>query len=519
MKKSILCVALCLSGLLFLFLAQKINLPAADLGRHIKNGEILLHAGEYNISRSALLHTNFFSYTHPDFPFINHHWGYGIIAYLTYTLFGWTGLSLAYIFTLIGAFLLLLLVNAQKTPLYASIPISLFLIPLIAERTEIRPEGMSYFFTALFLFILIRYSQDKLKQTYLYILPVLSVFWINMHIYAVFGALIVGAFLCEAIIRCDTVKIHTYIKILALCSVALLISPYGLEGALYPFKIFGNYGYLVAENQSIPFLQRINFENPNFLWWKLSAVLALFGGAFTLLYHKHKFPIALSLITVAFAGLSFFGIRHLTLFGLILLPFFLNISELFFEKNISEDGKHNAWATSLILSLIIGIFVGVQFSSRLPGNHSWGLGLFPHNIDSVEFIKKTGVRGPFFSNYDIGGLIIFSLFTPDRQEKVFVDNRPETYPKEFFSDVYIPMQENTDVWERVLNQYNFNAIWFYRLDATPWAQNFLITHINDPAWAPVYVDDFTIVFVRRNEQNADIIKTYELPQSMFGVTN
>lgn len=519
MKKSILCVALCLSGLLFLFLAQKINLPAADLGRHIKNGEVLLHADQYNISRSALLHTNFFSYTHPGFPFINHHWGYGIIAYLTYALFGWTGLSLAYILTLVVAFLILFLLTTPKAPLYASIPISLFLIPLIAERSEIRPEGMSYLFIALFLYILIRYSQDKLKQTYLYILPLLSVFWINIHIYAVFGALIVGAFLCEALVRRDTVKTYAYIKVLALCSVALLISPYSLEGALYPFKIFTNYGYLVAENQSIPFLQRINFKNPNFLWWKLSAVLALFGGAFTLLYHKHKFPIALSLITIAFAGLSFFGIRHLTLFGFILLPFFLNISELFFEKNTSEDGKHTAWATSIIISLGIIVFAGIHFSGRLPGSPAWGLGLFPRNIDSVAFITQANVQGPFFSNYDIGSLFIFALFTPERQEKVFVDNRPETYPTEFFSDVYIPMQENIDVWERVLDQYNFNAIWFYRLDATPWAQNFLITHISDPAWAPVYVDDFTIVFVRRNEQNADIIKTYELPQSMFGVTN
>lgn len=515
MKKSILFVALGLSGLLFLFLAQRINLPAADLGRHIKNGEVLLHADQYNISRSALLHTNFFSYTHPDFSFINHHWGYGIIAYLTYTLSGWVGLSLAYILTLTVAFFILFILTSKKTPLYASVPISLFLIPLIAERTEIRPEGMSYLFIAIFLYTLIAYSHNELKQKYLYILPVLSVFWINMHIYAIFGPLLLGAFLCEALIHRDSAKTYTYLKILGLCAGALLISPYGLEGALYPFKIFNNYGYLVAENQSIPFLEKLSFINPNFLWWKISAILAFCGSALILTYNQKKFPIALGLITLAFAGLSFFGIRHLTLFGLILLPFFAKIAELLFERNTTEDGKNNAWATSVIMSLAIAVFVGVHFNNQLPGNPSWGLGLFSRNIDSAEFVKSTGVQGPFFSNYDIGGLIIFSLFTPDRQEKVFVDNRPETYPKEFFSDVYIPMQEKLDVWEQTMNQYNFNAIWFYRLDNTPWAQNFLITHITDPAWAPVYVDDFTIILLRRNEKNAEIIKKYELPQSMF----
>lgn len=517
MNKSILFVALGLSGLLALFLADKINLPAADLGRHIKNGEILINADQYNISRSALLHTNFFSYTHPDFPFINHHWGYGIIAYLTHTLFGWVGLSLGYILTLTGAFFILFVLIAKKTPLYASIPISLFLIPLIAERTEIRPEGISYLFIAIFLYMLIKYSHNELQQKYVYILPLLSVFWINLHIYAIFGPLLIGAFLCEALLRKDTTKINAYMKILALCVGALFFNPYGLEGVLYPFQIFNNYGYLVAENQSISFLQKLNFVNPNFLWWKLSVIIASLSSFVVLIYKRDRFPLALGLITLAFGGLSFFGIRHLTLFGLILLPFFAQIIEILLEKNTTTDGKNNAWATSAIVSLIVVIFVCIHFNNRLPGNPAWGFGLFPHTIDSAEFIKQTNVQGPFFSNYDIGGFIIFSLFTPEQKERVFVDNRPETYPKEFFSDTYIPMQENKDIWNKTMSQYNFNAIWFYRLDATPWAQNFLIAQISDPLWAPVYVDDFTIIFLRRNEKNADVIKKYELPQNIFSV--
>ncbi len=519
MKKSIICIGLLLSGILCIFLAQKINLPATDIGRHIKNGEILLHANTYNTSRSALLHTNFFSYTNPDFPFVNHHWGYGIIAYLTYTLFGWTGLSLAYICVLTSAFLILFLLIAPKTPLYTSIPISLFLIPLIAERTEIRPEGISYLFIAIFLYILTKYSHDELEKKYIYILPLLSVVWINTHIYAIFGPLIVGAFLVEALIRRDTTKAYTHLTTLGLCAGALLISPYGLEGALYPFKIFNNYGYLVSENQSIPFLERLGFTNPNFLWWKISSTLAIFGSIFVLIYNRKKFPIALWSITLAFAGLSFFSIRHMTAYGLMLLPFLATTASLLCEKNTTEHGKQNAWATSAIVSLCIIIFTGIHFNNRFPGNPSWGVGLLPHNIDSVSFIKETGIHGPFFSNYDIGGLFIFSLFTPEKKEKVFVDNRPEAYPKEFFSDVYVPMQENTDTWARTLNQYNFNAIWFYRLDATSWAQQFLVTHINDPLWAPVYVDDFTIIFLKRNEKNADIIKKYELPRSMFSITS
>jgi len=58
------------------------------------------------------------------------------------------------------------------------------------------------------------------------------------------------------------------------------------------------------------------------------------------------------------------------------------------------------------------------------------------------FFKENNLQGPIFNNYDIGGYLIFNLFP---QEKVFVDNRPETYSSEFFQEDYIPMQEDYDI--------------------------------------------------------------------------
>ena len=131
----------------------------------------------------------------------------------------------------------------------------------------------------------------------------------------------------------------------------------------------------------------------------------------------------------------------------------------------------------------------------------------------AEFFKTQNVTGPIFSNYDIGGYLIFNLYP----EKVFVDNRPEAYPARFFQDEYIPMQEDEKIWNEELQKWNFNVIYFQRNDLTPWAQQFLITRVRDPLWAPVYVDNYTIIFLRRNEKNSAIIKNYELPQSMFSV--
>jgi hypothetical protein len=53
------------------------------------------------------------------------------------------------------------------------------------------------------------------------------------------------------------------------------------------------------------------------------------------------------------------------------------------------------------------------------------------------------------------------------------------------------------------------------LDYTPWAQNFLIHRVKDPLWAPVFVDNKTILFLQRNEENKEIIKKYEIPKEVF----
>ena len=54
-------------ALTFIVFCHQINLTSLDLGRHIKNGQIIWQDKD-------VLYKNFYSFTEPDFPFINHHW-------------------------------------------------------------------------------------------------------------------------------------------------------------------------------------------------------------------------------------------------------------------------------------------------------------------------------------------------------------------------------------------------------------------------------------------------------------
>ncbi len=514
MEKSYVIASVCIIFLLSLFIFQQINLTATDLGRHLKNGELFIHADNLNISRNALLHTNFFSFTNSYFPFVNHHWGSGILFYLIFSVFGFNGLSLFYGGCVLFSVVLLFYVWRYKVPILVSFPIMLFLIPLVAERTEVRPEGLSYLFISLILALLCLYTTDEINKKWLYIIPFFSLLFVNSHIYFILAPFIIGMFLLETLIRKDFIRSKFLAIILTLSTLTICINPYGLYGVIYPFIIFRNYGYLVVENQSIPFFIHLGISNPNFLWWAIATGFFIFTSVFVFWKHRNKFPIALCGIATVFAILSFSAIRNLTLYSLVLVSLFLYCAHILYKKPDNKEKMENHTICSIALSVILLIFIAVHFSDRLPWNSNWGAGLPPRINASADFFKAERIKGPIFSNYDIGGYLIFNLYP---EEKVFVDNRPEAYPASFFQNEYIPMQDNETVWNTELEKWNFNVIYFYRNDLTPWAQKFLVTRVSDPLWAPVFVDDYTLIFLRRNEKNIDIIKKYELPQSMFSV--
>ena len=478
----------------------------------------MLNAGSLGLSRSDLLHTNFYSYTEPDFPFINHHWGAGIIFYLIFSVFGWAGLSLFHTLIFVSAFALLFLLASKKLSAIYLVPLTLLLLPLIADRTEIRPETISYLFIAVFIYLLIRFGEKSLDKKYLYLLPIITLLWANIHIYFVFGLFVIGAFILEKIIHKDWQNTKFLFAILGSSVVASCVTPFGPKALFYPFAIFQNYGYKLVENQSISFLENINFFSPTFIWWKIIAVLAILLTILALWKSVKSrafdtFPIAPGIIALTFGILSYTGIRNFTIFGLVLLPYLAyllgSLLGSYSEKAFRSD---MVTAGSVVISLVLLTIIPIRFSQNMPWSPSWGLGLLPNVNTSAEFVETNNIKGPIFSNYDIGGYLIYHKFP---KEKVFVDNRPEAYSVSFFKETYVPMQEKNEVWSRELEKYDFNTIWFYRLDYTPWSQEFLIARVQDPEWAPVYVDNYVIIFLKRNEKNSFLINKFELPRSLF----
>jgi hypothetical protein len=521
---------------LALHFADPIRLTTADLGRHLKNGEMIL-AGQ-----KGVMTTNFYSYTQSDFPFVNHHWASGVLFYLVYKHGGgFTGLSFFYLGILLLTFFVFFRLAEKFSDFSYAMFFSVVALPIFTDRLEIRPEGISTLFIGIYLYLLFLYRERKISFPVLaWTITILQIAWVNIHIFFFMGGFFVVTFFIDAWLgRQDKTVMKELFILGVLVAAASLLNPAGIKGALVPLTIFKQYGYRLAENQSVFFMQKRFHQEFKYSYFEMLFALSLAGLAAAYWKKSWRTHLAPVLLWGFFAVLGFKTVRSMAMFGFLFIPlsglFWYGWTERFFPK-----AKRAVSGIMLAIALLVvarGVvcteslfspyrrlapFVSFDpkvqkergFFYLLSHPEVWS-GLTPGVNESAYFYKRTGLKGPLFNNYDIGGYLIFHLFP---QTRVFVDNRPEVYSVSFFKDMYVPMQENDEVWKKMDAQYHFNVIYFYRYDLTPWGQTFMIHRIRDPEWAPVFVDLYSIIFLKRNAQNKPIIDAFELPASMFKVT-
>jgi hypothetical protein len=496
-------------------MAEKVDLSTADLGRHLQNGRWVIE-NHFDISqKNSPVHENFYSYTNPDFQVPNHHWGSGVLLFLMYKLSGFSGLSIFYIFLSLISFAIFFLIAKRESNFTIATILSFLLIPLMAERREIRPEIFSYFFAGIFLWALWAWQKKELAISRLFVLPVLMIFWVNLHVYFFLGFFLIGVFWLVEMIQLFFAKlgdeefltqvsrVKNLTAVLILAVLAALVSPFGLKGLLYPLQIFKNYGYTIVENKSVWFVENYGIMNSNFMLIKV--VLALTILSFVLLFamDRKKISMRYAIFAIFFGAIGWLAIRNFTMLGFFALPILASNFEKIFTPSRKDNppAKENGLAAAYIMVAIFAVFASYQFVSLHSKDR--GIGLLPGNEAAGEFFQKKNINGPIFNNYDIGGYLIWNL---PKNEKVFVDNRPEAYPDSFFSETYKPMQENPDVFKKVDAQYNFNAIVFSRNDITPWGMNFLKIIKDNPDWMKVFEDNFALIYLKNNETNSPIIK-------------
>ncbi len=487
------------------FYSQEKIFITSDLGRHIQNGKQFIEHG-------VVVKTNYYSYTEPERQVINHHWGSGVLFYLLRDHFDFKGARIFFVIISLITVCLLLEAAIRLSDFKTAYIFSVLSIPLLVYRCEIRPEIFSYFFLALYLFLLLNVRERKLPFHFLWILGITQILWVNLHIFFFLGPFLVLTFLIDSYLNNNDIReVKKYTLLILLLCLTSTINPYWIKGALTPLTIFSEYEFEIAENSSLFFIRSRFPRITTFLHTEILLFIAFSGIILTALVKKVRQAIIPVIIMTLFGLLTFRVNRTMPVFGFFFIPMGAYIFHLLLQcvknRQVIHFSKYLLFVFANLVVFSAFFMNGFYYSPLKVTSHDIRVDQY-----SANFFKENNIKGPIFNNYDIGGYLIFNLF-PD--QRVFVDNRPEAYSADFFTDTYIPMQRDEKAWNRIDAKYGFNAIYFYRLDMAEWAQPFLMRRVRDPLWAPVFVDKYSIILLRRNKVNEYIISRYELPSAFF----
>jgi hypothetical protein len=495
-------------------LLHPIRLPAGqDIGRHVKNGEMLLDG------RFEVLHENLYSYTEPETPFTNFHWLSGLVFHAVHGLAGFEGLVVFKALVLLAAFALLFSAATKRADFWL---VALFSVPailILRQRTNVRPEIFSYFFIAAFLQLLLDLEKRPDGRRALLLVPC-QLLWVNLHILFPIGPLLVGGALLERVVlsrrdmRGDPLVRKLALLLLAVVAVTF-VNPSGVEGAVlaFPLNITGDSPIPIAENQSLlDFLRYAPVEDPSVPVFLASVAFLAFSSGFGL----RQRPVFLLLASLATAAGGFLVMRAIVFFGFVFLPAVAaNLDGAFAPlKDAVRKRTAPGFGSCVLVAVALVYLAFAAWSGRAFRFTRPLVGLAARSNDAAAFFREHGLRGPIFNDAEIGSYLVYHLFPGER---VFADNRfGDAYSTPFWRDVYLPMIADEATWQVMQARYELNAIFFYQHSSAPGCRAFLWRRVRDPEWALVHADTFNVIFLRNRPENASVIEEFEITKQNAG---
>jgi len=491
-------ITLLILGWLAWHLALPVDFISSDLGRYIKNGELILQG------QGDVLYKNYYSYTYPQYPFLNYHWFFGVLCFVFWHYFGFSALSFVYLILELFTFYLFFRCSLRYVSFPNACAFALLSFPFLSFRSEIRPEGVSYLCCALFWWLIDAYQQRRIKSPHLIIaLCAIEIIWANTHIFFMMGPALMALLGWQAYINSEKEQAQYFKKLCFLLLGMCLINPFGLQILSVMFSTWSKATlFPIIESQSVFYVLKTTI-----IAWK--PVLLYFLGMLSILSLSLFFLIRReglrkhSLIGILFLILSLAALKEMRMIGLWGY-FWIPISTYVYSgwmRTKTERSKKNMEIFLVTIGIIVSATVNFNWKQKP------ALGLVPGSNDAAEFFQREKITGRIFNNYGIGGYLIFHL---SPQHQFFIDNRGvAAFPEDFVTKTYGQMQGDDHIWHQLEQEYRFNVIFCYP-ERSYWGVKFLDNRLKDPDWALVFLGEKARIFLRRNAQNADIIRRNEI---------
>jgi hypothetical protein len=435
-------LALLLALLAFAAVAGTVRLKAYDLFWHLASGEWIL-------GHRALPRFDPFRFTSERVPWVDHEWLFQVVIASIERAGGLPALVIGLAILVVAlAALLFREMRLAGAPPAAAVLAVVFAVLGMRGRFFLRPELASLAFLAVLLALLQHLRRTGSRKA-AFLIPLLTVVWVNFHPGALIAPIISAAYLLGDRLPGGRRSIPLGLTLLvpALAALALLANPYGAGVFTVPFGI--------AEA-----LRGLPGVNPEWLpVWKapqvyfLAGVAALLGLAAVAGVRTRRIDPATGLAALALTALACTAVRHQGLFF---------VGAAFFAGEALADLSRSGWRERRFLAVTACVLAAlwcVWPPSRGPlrprqGTFRPGLGLEPGRFPekAVDDLERRRGIGNVYNDVAWGGYLLWRLYPP---RQVFLDARNEVNPGLLHE--LAAARSSEPAWTALLDRYRIDA--------------------------------------------------------------
>ncbi|CAK9039345.1 Uncharacterized protein SCF082_LOCUS23006 [Durusdinium trenchii] len=463
-----------------------------DTGWHIAAGDLIRAQG-------GLPSTDPWSHTAQDQSWYNISWAYDVVLSIVHQLGGLPAVAVfsVLLYALAVAGIAAIAMRSAQSPVAALLTTVLLGFVLLPGMLA-RPQGFSFLLILAF-YAVLRFG--RLKS--LWILPVLTAVWANVHGGFLTGFVILAAFFAEAFASGRAARAVQIAGVGVLCSAAVFINPYG-------FDIL----------QAVQLTMGSAMKEVLAEWRPMSlagvSAATLFVAAFVLvsaLFEK-SIPLADKLLACFWLAMGLSSARMMQVAALLSAPYLAQALALRLRQSpvgAFVEAKDRAYGKDLARAGVVGALAffaaGVVSASFLPpvqrvvAGEAEAFVKFPthHAPDAaLDYMLRHYPSIRVFNGYGFGG---YMIYRERGAAPVFIDGRADTaYPRDMLADAVILGQmrswrgsvkeSSDDEWKALADRYalegfliNVRGRLYEKLSGAP-------------EWVEVYKDETAVLFVR-----------------------
>lgn len=450
-----LIAALVITGIVVRF---SVGISGNDFWWHIK-------VGEWIVQNHDVPDIGIFSWyaIENDLKWISHEWLSEVLLFLTHSLFGNLGIFILSLVSCICMILCIVIVNREKIidSLVVSGPyllLSTIILPLFFFG---RPQIFSVYL--FFLTILCLYLYEQRNSRLVFLIPVISVFWSNIHggssnlsyilcLIFIFAGLFDFSFTHLESHKHDRLQRITLLAVAAASFLAITINPHGIEMLSYPYVN-------MTDSLMLSFIEEWKSPDAKNISDIITCFVPIIFVSLTLLLTSKKIKLVDLLLFLFFAYLAFRSIRFILLFYIATSFFvfdYMSVNHIYGQ--ISKNAKAII-IVMIIFLLSVNIYSLEKISNLYIKNQLITSSLNDNFIDVLHKDKPTRL----FNDYDYSDSLIFNDI------QTFFDARADIFSSHNLTDacalLYLRVPRNSNITssidtfdiEATIAKYSFDA--------------------------------------------------------------